>query len=197
MSITLPTQSHILILRHGESEGNAQKIMQGNKEYALSEKGIHQAILAQSAISTLGVKYFVASNLSRSINSVKLLSGNPETKIIVDERLTERGAGIWEGKPRHLLNEAYPGALEDDSLRPEDFESEVDVLGRIFSSLKDFSNYDGLVLIVGHGGTMRLLDKTLGGTGERFKNFDGLILSKEIKLLGRITGILENNEANK
>ena len=37
--ISLPAGSEIVLLRHGQSEGNASGIMQGSGEYPLSDLG--------------------------------------------------------------------------------------------------------------------------------------------------------------
>ena len=65
------------------------------------------------------------------------------------------------------MEEMYPGSLENDSVRPAGFESEEDVLNRVLLGLDEVSKFGGLSIIVGHGAVLRILDRSLGGSGAR------------------------------
>ena len=97
------------IVRHGQSEGNAGKILQGREEYPLSEKGRLQAaargrffknLLADSAASSGPEKLlFFSSPQSRAKETALIIereSGLPGP-VFVDE-LIEMSLGIWSGK---------------------------------------------------------------------------------------------------
>lgn len=184
----LPIGTKIVILRHGESEGNAQKIMQGSAEYPLTPLGIEQSLMARSVVEGWSVAHWIASDLSRAVDTAKLLSALAE--VHMDPRLRERGAGPWEGLPRSVLETAYPGSLENDALREElGFELATAMVARSLESLTDVMTHEGLILVVSHGAVMRFLERYLGGDGARFRHLDGLAISSELKLLGRVSTI--------
>ena len=185
----LPKNAKIVLLRHGESEGNAQKIMQGSGEYPLSEKGKVQVLEARETVSSWLPSNYLASTLSRSIDTALILSGLNIVKS--DERFNERGAGKWEGLARSHMEALYPGSLEDDTVKPDDFEPESEVIDRMLKGLWEVRSYSGLSIIVGHGATLRLLDRKLNGGGNRFKYLEGLIFDEELNILSRIKTLEE------
>jgi broad specificity phosphatase PhoE len=163
----------LILVRHAESEGNAQKIMQGAGEYPLSEKGRNAATQAASRISLLNPAIVVSSDLARATDTARLAAGRVD---IIDPRLRERGAGPWEGRPRHELEDAHPGSLEDDSLRPEGFEPAAEVLERMLAACSDLLDKGVVVVAFTHGAVLRVLDVAAGGTGRRFAHLEGLEL---------------------
>jgi len=88
--MTLPyLEAKLILLRHGESEGNAARIIQGNGEYPLSDKGREQAIIAKKTTSHWNPAVYISSNLSRAHDTALILSNNLE--VIKDSRYNERG----------------------------------------------------------------------------------------------------------
>jgi probable phosphoglycerate mutase len=93
------------IIRHGQSEGNAAKIMQGREEYPLSETGRVQAAARGKALkATLagaspGKTLFFSSPLGRAKETAEIIAREaalPEPVYLDD--LMEMGLGIWSGK---------------------------------------------------------------------------------------------------
>jgi broad specificity phosphatase PhoE len=130
--------------------------------------------------------YVVSSDLSRAADTALALLGRVD---VLDVRLRERGAGAWESRPRAELDAAYPGALESDELRPDDYESQDSVLQRCTAALVEAgsSAVCGLILVVCHGAVMRVLDRAGGGTGGRFEHLGGVVLDDGLRTLGRLT----------
>lgn len=155
----------LYLVRHAESEGNAGKIMQGAGEYPLSERGRIQSRAAAVAIDSISPTLVVASDLARARDTALLSAGRVD---LIEPRLRERSAGLWEGQPRSALEAAHPGALEDDALRPGGFETVEDVVTRMRAAVTELSDRAGVVLAITHGAVLRLLEKDLGGPGARF-----------------------------
>lgn len=187
----------LLLLRHAESEGNAGGIMQGGGEYPLSARGEAQARAAAPSIRALAPSLVVASDLGRAVRTAELLIGRVDR---VDPRLRERGAGSWEGRLRAELDAAHPGALEDDALRPDDFESLTEVVTRMQAAARallaeplatDAEDTEGTadapLLAVTHGAVLRALEASLGGTGARFGHLEALVLGPGLSLEGRLS----------
>jgi broad specificity phosphatase PhoE len=180
----------VILIRHAESEGNHLAVIQGDGEYPLSKNGKEQISKARANISDFD--FVVASDLSRSINPAFLLTGRLD---LIDERLRERKAGVWEGTPRATLEAQFPGSIENDDLRPVGFETEEELRQRIYPALMELMNRQEEVgLVVGHGATMRWLVKDLTGTPNRFKNLAGIALdvnNDKIKIIKHVN-LMEN-----
>ena len=175
-------EPRLYLIRHAESEGNANRIMQGAGEYPLSETGRTQALRAAAVIGALQPSLVVASDLARAKDTALLAAGRVDR---TDQRLRERGAGPWEGRLRSDLEAAHPGALEDDALRPEGFEPAVDVAARMRAATTELLEHAGVVVAVTHGAVLRLLEKDLGGTGARFGHLEALVLGPGLVVVGR------------
>jgi len=87
--------------------------------------------------------------------------------------------------PRHELEAAHPGALEDDSRRPDDFEKTGTVIARMRAAANELLEHDGTIIAVTHGAVLRLLEADLTGTGRRFKHLEALVLGPGLTVIGR------------
>ncbi len=173
----------VYVLRHAESLGNTGSIMQGSSEYPLSDLGRLQAASVSDSIRGLSFKFVASSPLSRALDTTNLILGRVDS---VDPRLTERSAGRWEGLSRSELESSHPGSLEDDRLRPADFEAEYDVVARMQAAVQDLLHLSGPTLAVSHGSALRLLELSLGGSGQRFRHLEALVLAPGPRILGRV-----------
>lgn len=185
------SEPRLYLVRHAESEGNARKIMQGVGEYPLSGMGRAQALQVASALNALYPSLVVASDLTRSIDTAMLATGRVDR---TDPRLRERGAGSWEGRLRSDLEDAHPGALKDDALRPEGFEAAEEVVARMHAVATELLEHDGVVVAVTHAAALRLLEKNLGGTGARFSHLEALVLGPDLAILGRVDFLLAGGQ---
>lgn len=157
--------------------------MQGSAEYPLSDRGRRHALEAAPSLRGLNFEFVASSPLSRAVDTARLVAGRLDQ---VDPRLVERGAGIWEGAARSELELAHPGSLENDLLRPDDFEPELEVLARMRAAAEDLLHRPGPVLAVSHGSVLRLLERSLGGSGQRFRHLEALLLGPGPRILGRV-----------
>ena len=163
----------ILLLRHGESEGNAQARMQGRRDYPLSELGREQAARAAAFIgsSGLGLSAVYSSPLRRAFETATILAKcglRPEP--VIDEDLPEIGAGSIEGMDADEIQAAHPHFMTRSLTETGDFadyggESYDDVQARVRRVLDRLEARHRAradrVLLVGHGGFHYQLTKTL------------------------------------
>ena len=157
-----PVEIHLI--RHAESELNAEKRITGSQDVQLTPRGEIQAI-------NLGEKldeyYDIAfcSSLKRSQRTLKLALENGRNGRInvenyfTDKRLNERSLGVLEGQKSQWIL-AY--AVGDLNYAPENGESYAEVARRILSFLLELANFvreneSNKVLLCGHMGTMRIL----------------------------------------
>ena len=183
----------LLIVRHGQSEWNALGRWQGQADPPLTDVGENQA---KKATKKLGLfDSIVSSPLQRAKNTASIISEITGVGPVTTEiGLIERDAGPWEGLTRIEIEKGWPGFL-DSGHRPEGYESDPDLLLRIFEVLKKISksskNSDS-ILIVSHAGIVHALEnlhnqpsKKVPNLGGRWFEFvdDELIMGKRALLI--------------
>ena len=162
----------IMLLRHGESEGNAQGRMQGRRDFPLSALGREQAARAGAFLAGHGpFEAVYASPLKRAFETATIACAQgvrPEP--LIDEDLPEIGAGLLEGLNEAEIRAAHPVFMQRSLTETGDFsdyggESYADVqarLRRVMARL-EARHREGAhrVLLVGHGGFHYQLAKAL------------------------------------
>ena len=150
------------IVRHGETEWNAQGRTQGHTDIGLSEIGDQQAGLVAQRLA--GVKFDVAycSDLRRSTDTAKKILGQRIVSLHTTPSLREYDKGVFEGltveQSKVRFPELYASSLiKDLDFAPPGGESTRQVslrLGNFMMDLRERHHQD-TVLIVGHGGALR------------------------------------------
>lgn len=99
----------ILMVRHGESEANRNKVFAGNLDADLQHRGEKQAQkTAEFIANTYKVDKIYASDLKRAFKTGKALADLVSVEIVPDCRLREINAGKWEGETFDDLEKKYP-----------------------------------------------------------------------------------------
>ena len=183
----------LLIVRHGQSEWNALGRWQGQADPPLTEVGENQA---KKATNKLGLfDSIVASPLQRAKNTASIISEITGVGPVTTEvDLMERDAGPWQGLTRIEIEKGWPGFL-DSGQRPDGYESNRDLLLRIFAVLRKISESSRIsdsILIVSHAGIVHALEnlhnqpsKKVPNLGGRWFEFvdDELIMGKRALLI--------------
>ena len=91
------TLRSLILLRHGETEWNADRRLQGHRDIALNEVGLRQAAQAAPSIAALQPEVVIASDLQRALVTAQTVSDALELPVGIDIRLRETGLGAWEG----------------------------------------------------------------------------------------------------
>ena len=150
----------IYLTRHGETEYNKGKLMQGRSDIPLNEKGIEQAKEAALGVKNIKFDAVYASPLDRAVATASIIGNVPRESIICDERILEADFGPFEGKPYHTLGPKmtlfwmYPEIFKG----PKSAESIESMVSRSRSFLEDLKSKDyENVLVVCHGGIIRAL----------------------------------------
>jgi broad specificity phosphatase PhoE len=107
-----------------------------------------------------------ASDLARAHHTATLVAAQLGSDVVVEPRLRERTAGEWEGRTRAEIDEGWPGYLETGR-RPAGYEPDDSVLERVLAVLDDIASaHDGEVLVITHGGVVRVVERHLGSDAE-------------------------------
>lgn len=188
--------TRVLLLRHGQSEWNADGRWQGQADPALTELGRHQAMHASRAIGA--VDAIVASDLQRATETAVIIAGQHGVgPVLTDPDLRERHAGEWQGLTRADIEREWPGylgppppvegsgdptsvgtpasELGSAQRRPPGWEPDESVLARAVAALIRVHDLapDGEVLVVTHGGLIYALERELGAGFVRLPNLGG------------------------
>ena len=87
----------VILVRHGQSEGNAAGIIQGWLDTPLTEEGRSQADLAGQTLKNVDVKAVYASPLSRAFDTGQAIASHHGLDLITDPDLREQRWGEAEG----------------------------------------------------------------------------------------------------
>ena len=163
----------ILLTRHGETAWNALGKLQGHTDITLNDVGRDQARALGAELRDAGVTAIWTSDLSRARETGQIIAdvlGLPAPA--VDPELRERRYGVFEGLTRHECETRHPEAWKDwisQTGAPPGGEPRAEAaarleraLGRIVAAVAAVAAAateaadSGPVLVVSHGGVMRL-----------------------------------------
>lgn len=156
----------LYIVRHGQTDWNVQKLLQGKTDIELNEEGIRQAKEVAKFIDLDKIDVCICSPLKRTRKTAELIVGD-KVPIIYDELVLERGFGNYEGKPIvfDLIAKQWDYKINDSD---EDIETIQDCLKRAGEFLnkinKEYKNKN--ILIVSHGSFIKTLHFNLVGYDE-------------------------------
>ena len=100
--------THLVLIRHGRSEMNAQRRVQGWLDSPLDEIGRAQARLLADRLRDWELQVIYSSNLRRSLETAEIVTQVLQVPIVVDERLRERGVGDLTGLNREEIESQFP-----------------------------------------------------------------------------------------
>jgi broad specificity phosphatase PhoE len=83
----------LYLMRHAESQGNAEFRLQGRREFPLTERGIRQAEALAERLAERDITAIYASPLQRTMQTAQVLSQRLSIPITQEERLAEYDFG--------------------------------------------------------------------------------------------------------
>ena len=160
----------VYLMRHGETNWNKEKKMQGMVDIELNDQGRKKAISNQKKFKKLNIDLIISSPLKRAKETAKLVSEGTNTPIIYNEKLVERSYGNLEGK-NYKGKEIYENhdtysLIENTNF--ENIERVKDLLKRVWEALDEIKEKypNKNILIVSHGGTSRAINAYFNGIPE-------------------------------
>lgn len=135
---TTTATTRLLVLRHGQSEWNAQGRWQGQADIALTPEGVQQAQRAALKLGTFDL--IASSSLKRALHTAKIIAEHKKmSDLHIDDRLKESHIGPWQGLTYEEIEAGWPGFLESRR-QPEDFEPNLQVVQRMTDALIEIAN---------------------------------------------------------
>lgn len=97
----------LILVRHGESEGNRDRRFLGHTDLPLTERGHLQAEKTAEFLDKYPVDLIYSSDLRRAFQTGEHIASRKGLSIIEDPVMREIYAGEWEGKEVKLLEKEY------------------------------------------------------------------------------------------
>ena len=147
-----PRARRFIFLRHGETEGNAQRVYQG-PEIPLNARGLEQARLAAEYLREHLVERILASDMRRAWQTAQAAAKIVRAPLIAEPRLRERWFGDLIGQSSQDLDWRH---------EPPNGECLRDFVARTQEAFGDALASDAATLLVAHGGPLYVLVFSLG-----------------------------------
>ncbi|MFB6611451.1 histidine phosphatase family protein [Agromyces sp. NPDC056379] len=135
-------------MRHGQTDWNAQGLIQGRQDIPLNDVGREQALAAAGRLDGLRYSAVVSSPLARAAETARIIAAELGlASVELEGGLVEQELGAAEGTPWAELEEAFPGGVIP-GIEPHArlVERAVAALARIASI-----HEGGNVVVVSHG----------------------------------------------
>lgn len=145
---------NLTLVRHGETEENQTKILQGHRDTSLNATGKVQSEQVAKKLSNQHFDIVYVSDLPRAQETANyILKYHKNATIIYSNDLRERSFGIFDGQPFELFEKALLTSKQDlFTFEPPQGESIKSLYARVKSFFSDiFKKYKSEnILIVGH-----------------------------------------------
>jgi broad specificity phosphatase PhoE len=152
----LPHQP-FFFLRHGETDWNKARRLQGMTDVPLNARGEEQAELARAVAAGLGLKSIAVSALGRARRTAEIVNRDLGLAVTHFEALREFDVGPYEGSTDGSWIQDW--FADRPVAGPETF---GDFRTRVLAGMIEALRLDHPVLIVAHGGVFWALQRMLG-----------------------------------
>jgi len=158
------------VVRHGETDWNVKRQIQGHTDIPLNANGEMQAKEMGKLFGDTHFDLAISSDLLRAKRTAEIIALEKKLAVATTERLRERSFGTLEGKPSSIF-QTYHDLLKELTYEErfkhrfeEGVESDEQVVDRLVPFLKEtaVAAPGKTVLVVAHGGILRVLLTHLG-----------------------------------
>jgi phosphoserine phosphatase len=160
----MTTTTTIYITRHGQTEWNVQKRMQGHQDSELTPLGVQQAEWLSRGLQGVHLDAVYASPSTRALRTAEIIRGERTLPLTACDEFKEIGMGVWEGRDSAELELQYPEQHQFFWGDPEQFSVEgsetfAAVQERALRKLREIIDLHagGTVLIVTHTVVIKVL----------------------------------------
>ncbi|HEY8886079.1 MAG TPA: histidine phosphatase family protein [Candidatus Microsaccharimonas sp.] len=170
----------LYIVRHGETDANAQGIVQGWLDTELNKKGLAQAVDTASDFSK-PVDAIYSSDLKRAMRTAQEFRDHyVDVPYFEDRRLRERNFGDAAGTHRDNHDWEQFWSIEDRSTIPN-----AEIINDFTMRVKDFldelkTKPYASVLVVTHGGVLNRIQTILDPNHQHYSHENTSILEIDI-----------------
>ncbi|MGE3076760.1 MAG: histidine phosphatase family protein [Dehalococcoidia bacterium] len=149
---------HLILVRHGESLGNASGVLQGRLDYALSDRGIQQAELTAGRLATSGAVRILSSPLTRASATAAFIASSLKIDLRLEPDLAEYDIGEAAGLTGPELRTKFPEILTSRAagrrFKYPGEEGRDNFDARLNRAMESFRELEGTTIAVAHGGVI-------------------------------------------
>lgn len=162
--------TRVVLIRHGETDWNRDRRIQGQTDTPLSALGRRQALAIGQRLKRERFTAIYASDLQRAwdtaqaIGQATLAERSDAPQPVADRRLREMDFGEWEGKTSAEIAASHPEAHARSKHRDADFripggESFRDLYERTVAAVTSLvdAHPGGTLCVVAHGGILDMM----------------------------------------
>jgi probable phosphoglycerate mutase len=162
--------TNVLLVRHGQSKGNAERRFGGHTATPLSARGRNQAVATAHTLKSESLTAIYSSDLARAMETAKPLSNMTGLVINGTTAFRERDVGVMEGLTFEDAAQQHPEQYAALLRRDFDYvmsggESYRQLLDRARQKLDEIieENRGGRIAVFSHTGTICILALHLMG----------------------------------
>lgn len=156
-----PSVVRVFVVRHGQTDHNVKKILQGHIDVDLNDTGREQAHLVARTFANINLDHIVTSDLVRCQNTVKPFLEHRKLTPKVTANLRERDMGKVQGMYLHDARAKYGDDFRSICEADEPFLERVDLEWRLLTKQPELLN----VALFSHGGVITAYVNHLHRTG--------------------------------
>jgi broad specificity phosphatase PhoE len=107
-------KSRIILVRHGETQYNAESIFRGTLDVPLNETGLEQTRLTGLELSHTRISRIVSSPLARALATARAIAAQQTdaNDPVIDPAFTDLNFGEWQGRSKDEVAKDYPEIYE-------------------------------------------------------------------------------------
>ena len=185
----------LILLRHGQTDWNAQERYQGRTDIRLNQTGVRQAEEAGRRLAEVRIDRAFSSPLLRARRTAEIALQGHGLDLTLDDGLMETAGGSWEGLTYAQISARWP---EDFAAwraahpehGPVGGETPGEAGARVIDTLRGHlqDSHATTALVVAHGGCLRAAAALLTGGGmESYGRLDRLQNGRMIDVEGTFT----------
>jgi len=154
----------LLLVRHGETEGNSAERFWGQTDVGLSDVGLRQAKQLGDRLALENISLVYSGDLCRALQTADTIASHRGLGVIACQELREVDFGSVEGMTYGEISQKYPDLVRSwfnwgPSFRFPDGESIADVSNRVTRFLHRLEEHTKgeTIVVAAHSGVLRLL----------------------------------------
>ena len=157
----------IYLVRHGETDWNKEKRMQGSIDIPLNDEGRAQARALQKRLENVSFDAVYSSDLARAKETAEIFAQGTDLNVTASALLRERSWGDHEGQILAEVKAKYGTSFkpliehydhhQSDQLHPDflQVESYSSAVNRVLPFLTGIKEDGKSLLVVSHGGVLK------------------------------------------
>jgi broad specificity phosphatase PhoE len=166
-----------MLIRHGQTDWNAEHRWQGHSDVPLNQVGVTQATSLAKRLAGRPINAVYSSDLKRAAMTAEILGRSLNLEPILDAAWRERDVGAFAGLTNAQVQAAYPEeweAMRQGRINPPGGEPYTQLSRRVTRAYERLlvEHYEGEVAVVSHGGALyTLISFILGFGADRIGRF--------------------------